>query len=87
MNLCDISSYIRFVYSQCHADVLNFTEQNVNNQSLTQASQLYVHIAFRLKVIRSLLNLPTCGHEGLWAHKPSLTHLSLVCSLRPSEVL
>ncbi len=58
----DTSSYIRSVYSQCHVDSLKCTEQNVNNQTLTQVSQLYVHISFCLKVIRSWLNLPAGGH-------------------------
>ncbi len=51
------SSYIRFVYSQCHVVLLNCTEQNVSNQTLTQVSQLYVYI-----LIRSWLNMPTGGH-------------------------
>ncbi len=38
------------------------TEQNVNNQSLTQVSQLYVHISFCLKVMKSWLNLLTDRH-------------------------
>ncbi len=41
---------------ECH------TEQNVNNQTLTQVSQLYDHVSFCLKVIRPWLNLPTGGH-------------------------
>ncbi len=56
------SSCIRFVYSQCHVDWLKCTEQNVNNQNLTQVSQLYVHVSFCLKVIRLWHNLPTGGH-------------------------
>ncbi len=52
-------SYIRSVYSQYYVDLFKCIEQNVNNQSLTQVSQLYVHISFCLKVIRSWLNLPT----------------------------
>ncbi len=59
---CDKSSYIRSVYSQYHVDLLKCIEQNVNNQSLTQVSQLYVHVSFCLKVIKSWLNLPTGGH-------------------------
>ncbi len=59
---CDKSSYIRFVYSQYHADQLKCTEQNVYNQSLTQILQLYVHIFFCLKVIRSWHNLSIGGH-------------------------
>ncbi len=43
-------------------DWLKCTEQNVNNQNLTQVSQLYIHVSFCLKVIRSWHNLPTCGH-------------------------
>ncbi len=60
--LCNKSSYIRFVYSQYHVDWLKCTEQNVNNQNLKQVSQLYVHVSFCLKVIRSWHNLPTGGH-------------------------
>ncbi len=59
---CNKSSYIRFVYSQYHVDWLKWTEQNVNNQILTQVSQLYVHVSFCLKVNRSWHNLPTGGH-------------------------
>ncbi len=59
---CDKSSYIRFVYSQYHMDLLKCTQQNVNNQTLKQFSQLYVHVSFCVKVIRSRLNLPTGGH-------------------------
>ncbi len=59
---CDKSSYIRSVYSQCPVDSLKCTEQNVNNQTLIQVSQLYVHVFFCLKVIRSWLNLPIGGH-------------------------
>ncbi len=33
------------------------TEQNINNQRLTQVSQRYVNVYFCLKVIRSWLNL------------------------------
>ncbi len=54
-------SYIKSVYSQCHVD-LKCTKQNVNNRNLTQVSQLYVHVSFGLKVIRTWLNLPTGGH-------------------------
>ncbi len=46
-------NYIMSVYSQCHVVLLKYTEQNVNNQTLTQVSQIYVHIFFCLKVIRS----------------------------------
>ncbi len=53
---CNKSSHIRSVYSQCHVDILKCTEQNV------KVSQLYVHVSFCLKVIRSWLNLPTGGH-------------------------
>ncbi len=59
---CNKSSYIRFVYSQYHVEWVKCTEQNVNNQNLTQVSQLYVHVSFCLKVIRSCHNLPTGGH-------------------------
>ncbi len=73
---CNKSSYIRFVYSQHHMDWLKCTEQNVNNQNLTQVSQLYVHVSFCLKVIRSWHNLPTGGHSHVicmldWGHKKS----------------
>ncbi len=46
---CDKSSYISSIDSKCHVVVLKFTEQNVNNQTLTQVSQLYVHVFFCLK--------------------------------------
>ncbi len=59
---CNKSSYIRFVYSQYHVDWLKCTDKNVNNQNLTQVSQLYVHVSFCLKVIRSWHNLPIGGH-------------------------
>ncbi len=59
---CNKSSYIRFVYCQYHGDWFKCTEQNVNNQNLTQVSQLYVHVSFCLKVNRSWQNLPTGGH-------------------------
>ncbi len=59
---CNNSSYVRFVYSQYHVHCLKCTEQNVNNQNLTQVSQLYVHVSFCLKVIRSWHNLPIGGH-------------------------
>ncbi len=59
---CDKSSYIGSAYSQCHVDLLKCTEQNVNNQSLTQVSRLYVHVSFCLEIIRSWLNLPTGGY-------------------------
>ncbi len=48
LHSCDKSSYINCVYSQCHVDSLACTVQNVNNQTLTQVSQLYVHLAFCL---------------------------------------
>ncbi len=57
---CDKSFYITSVYSQCYVDSLKYTVQNVNNQTLTQVSQLYVHVSFCLKVIRPWLNLPIC---------------------------
>ncbi len=63
LHSCDKSSYIRSVCSQCHVDSLAGTEQKVNNQTLTQVSQLYVHVSFSLKVISSWLNLPTSGHR------------------------
>ncbi len=37
------------LFSLCHVDLLKCTEQNVNNQSLIQVLQLYVHISFVLK--------------------------------------
>ncbi len=45
---CNKSSYIRCVYSQCHVDWLKCTEQNVNNQSLTQVSQLCVYSQYHV---------------------------------------
>ncbi len=48
---CNKPSSIRFVYIQYHTDNLKCTEQNVNNQTLTQVSQLYVHVSFCLKLI------------------------------------
>ncbi len=62
LNSCNKSSSSRSVYSQCHVVLLKCTEQNVNNQTLTRISQLYVHIFFCLKVVRSWLNMPTGGH-------------------------
>ncbi len=59
---CDKSFYIRSVHSQCHVVLLKCTERNVNNQTLTQVSQLYVHVFFCVKVIRSWLNMPPGGH-------------------------
>ncbi len=53
---------IRSVYSQCYVDSLACTEQNVNNQTHTQAWQLYIHLFFCLMVIRPWQNLPTDGH-------------------------
>ncbi len=50
---CDTSSYIMFVYCQCHVDSLKCTEQNVNNQTLTQVSHYYVHVSFCLEVFRA----------------------------------
>ncbi len=50
---CDNSSHMRSVYSQCHVILLKCTEQNVNNQTLIQVSQLYFQVFFCLKVIRS----------------------------------
>ncbi len=49
-------------YSQCHVDSSACTEYNVNNQTLTQVQQFYVHIFFCLMVIRPWLNRPTHGH-------------------------
>ncbi len=59
----DKSSYIRSVHSQCHVALLKCTEQNVNNQTLTQVSQLYVHHFLCLRVIMSWLNMFTGGHS------------------------
>ncbi len=59
---CDKSSYIRSVYNECHVVLLKCTEQNVNNKTLPKISQLYVHVFFCLKVIKSWLYLPFCGH-------------------------
>ncbi len=60
---CCKSSYISSVCRQCHVDLLKCTEQNVNYQSLTQVSQLYVHFSFcLLKVIRSWLNVVSVGY-------------------------
>ncbi len=59
---CDKSSYIRSVYCQSQVVLLKCTEQNVNNQTLTQVLQLYVHVFFCFKVIRSWINMPTGGH-------------------------
>ncbi len=66
LNSCDKSSYIRCVYSQWHLDLLKCTEPNINNQSITQVSQLYVHISLCLKVIRSWLNLHTSRSYDLF---------------------
>ncbi len=43
--------------------LIKCTEQNVNNKSLTQVSQLYVHVSFCLKAIRPWNNLSTGGHR------------------------
>ncbi len=59
---CNQSSYIRPVYSQCHVLLLKCTEQNVNNQTLTQVSQLYVLVLICLKVLGPCLNMLTGGH-------------------------
>ncbi len=48
------------VDSQCHADILKGTEENVNNQSPTAFSKYYVHISFYR--IRMGLNLFPGGH-------------------------
>ncbi len=52
---CDKSSYNRSVYSQFHVYSLKYTDQNINNQTLTQIWQLYVHISFCLDVVSSLV--------------------------------
>ncbi len=39
----------RSAYSQCYVVLLKCAEQNVNNQTLTQVAQLYVHVCFCLK--------------------------------------
>ncbi len=62
MNSCD-RSYIWSVYSQCHADLLKCTEQNVNNQNVRQVSQLYVPFCF--KESRSLIK---SAHWGCGRH-------------------
>ncbi len=43
-------------------DLLQCTEHNVNNRSIIQVSQFYVHVSFCLKVIESCLNRPSGGH-------------------------
>ncbi len=53
------------------------TEQNINNQSLTQVSELYVHISFCFKVFRSLQNLLTGGHGHVMC-MPDLIPFSLI---------
>ncbi len=63
---CDKSSYIRSVYIEGHVDWLKCSQQNVNKQSLTQISQLYIHVYLCLKVIRSWLNLPTGWCTWWW---------------------
>ncbi len=40
-----------------HMILLKFTEENVNNQTLTQVSQVYVHVFFCIKVILSWLTI------------------------------
>ncbi len=52
---CDKFSYNRPVYSQFHVYSLKYTDQNINNQTLTQIWQLYVHISFCLDVVSSLV--------------------------------
>ncbi len=37
--------------------------ENVNNQSLTQVLQLYIHVSFCLKAIRPWHNLSTGGYS------------------------
>ncbi len=41
------------------------TEQNVNNQSLTQVSNVLSTFQFVLMIIRSWLNLSTSGHGDM----------------------
>ncbi len=50
------------VYSQYHVVLLKGTEQNVINRTLTEVSELYVHVFICLKVIRSWQTMPTGGH-------------------------
>ncbi len=58
-----IHEILIFLHQICSQSMAcGFITQNVKNQSLTQVSQLYVHISFCLKVIRSWLNLCTGGH-------------------------
>ncbi len=45
----NLLTLIRSVYSQCHVDSLVYIEENVNSQTLTQVSQLYVHVSFYLR--------------------------------------
>ncbi len=40
LNSCNKSSQFRFVYSQCHGNVLKCVEQNVNSQSHTSCTTL-----------------------------------------------
>ncbi len=57
------SKWLKKTQNHCQAIThCIYTNYNVNNQTLTQVSQLYVHVSFCLKVIRSWLNLSTGGH-------------------------
>ncbi len=75
----DKSSYISSVYSQCHVVILKCTEQNVNNQTLTQVSQLYVHVYICLTAIRSWLNLPTGGHGHVICMVAFIISVWIIC--------
>ncbi len=57
----DKYSYIKSVYSLCHVDLLKCTERNVNNQGLTQVSQLYIHISFNNQI------MPKSSHWWSWS--------------------
>ncbi len=85
--LCNKSSYIRSVYSQCHVDSLKCTEQNVNNQTPTQVAQCYVHVSFCLKLRKFQvmtksthwwsLSFKLHGWGEMWSVKKS--HLNYTC--------
>ncbi len=44
-------AYDKSIYRQCNVVLLKCIVQNVNNQTLTQVSQMYVHVFFCLKVM------------------------------------
>ncbi len=61
---CDKSTYIRSVYNQCHVDLLKCTDQNINNETLTQVSEeklvkLRIYCEIDMEYFRKDL------HEGL----------------------